>query len=1534
MDRVVLLGPLKSKVIMEKQKRWQLYLILAVILLTVYNILPTIFYYSKPLKKPINSKDATQIATDIVNRVNDLESFTVAWLRAQSKNLGLKPLAINIDPQDPRLASVTFTSAKDATSFAQTLYRAGSLIPFIPAQLTPDPRSFEPDATRVIVQRKIGIHLDKNHLNTYFHFVPKVTDTGSVSPTYQQIVNDRVIQLALGFAGQSRAGTVLKAIATGSASDDAIFQLARNIVEYENAFSDHHPITQRYFASFSSVAGVDDKERLIQTFISKLDSLAQKMGQDISTIREEQSQLQHEGKFLTSTQQQKLEVLESQKNLLSSAAAIVKRNIAVFAQGKPPLTQDNLMTTLGRASVPASKVQTLELGSRNPFVSSLTINWNKDLIQLNLQPDVAAVRTQNTTTEAKAIQVEKLNQFLFNEIAAVSRLSDESITPSLTSFAVSLNRLTNSTSLLTLDLAAITTVQSTQLEQLLTNSWQPKDGELSHTNYPIYNWDQFAQLAAKQQKLGLVIYAPAMEKTTEEGFRKGSIYVIARGLNTIRQKYQDLPDSSEKRAFEKDFQSLMDLMKQSGFIGYAATSSDLPTQYQQDYIFEWDDYFSYLLAASREDFWVKGSKKLAILELTNVAQRLLTLNKIDTQMHEDLLKWRDEYRSARVNVNPQARYDVPPPIHSVLWDNIRLSTVKYFRGDERKIIKWGLDLSGGKTVRVGLKDQNNQPITEEDDLKQAVNELYQRVNRLGVSEVGIRTEGSTIVLDFPGSQGFSAADLIQASAMYFHVVNEKFSPQNPLLREAVNIFLEEVWNEAIITNRTDPESLNEIAWLHLGGNRDHPGEFRPLSGHARLLYDNGLRFAGPHAPARSSAFDDTLSAISTFRGSDFTDWQGQTYPLLIVFRNYALEGANLTDVQTGYDPSEGNILHFSVKSSSISRAGEKSSPRDDFYAWTSQFSEEKIVHTPLEAYSQGRGWRMAVILNGTVISSPTLNSPLRDSTRISGHFSQREINQLAADLKAGSLSFTPHILSEENVSPDLGQEQRSQGIFAAALGLGLVILIMCAYYRFSGVVASVAVLFNLLIIWGVLQNLGAALTLPGIAGIILAVGMSVDANVLVFERIREELAISKRLPAAIQAGYRKAFSAILDSNLTTILAAVILLNFDSGPIKGFALTLIIGIISSMFTSLFMTRFFFAGWVQDPAHKALKMHRLFQSTHFDFLSQAKLALSASIILILLGGFFLVQGRHTIFGMDFTGGYALTIDLQEKSHPAYRFAAEEGLIKAGAAKSDFRIQELNKPNQLRIQLGTSMEHPGKPFAGMDSRNEGQTSPLFPYQANPRIVWIVNALERASLELNPASLPTLNLHWTEMSGQLSETMRNHALFGLILALFCILIYITFRFEFKYAISATVGLVHDILITMGILAITHFFVESVQIDLQVIAALMTIVGYSLNDTIIIFDRIREDIHILRKMSFKEVINHALNATLSRTVMTSGTTLVVLLALVLFGGASIFSFAFIMAIGVGIGTFSSLFVAAPLLLYFHKREMTKSQVSTSIKSL
>jgi SecD/SecF fusion protein len=566
---------------------------------------------------------------------------------------------------------------------------------------------------------------------------------------------------------------------------------------------------------------------------------------------------------------------------------------------------------------------------------------------------------------------------------------------------------------------------------------------------------------------------------------------------------------------------------------------------------------------------------------------------------------------------------------------------------------------------------------------------------------------------------------------------------------------------------------------------------------------------------------------------------------------------------------------------------------------------------------------MAVLLNDTVISAPTLESALRDSAMISGTFSQREVNQLAADLKAGSLTFTPHILSEKNVSPELGQKDRVQGITATIVALILVIVSMIAYYRFAGLVASVAVLFNLLILWAVLQNMGATLTLAGIAGIILTVGMAVDANVLVFERIKEEFALSGRIGSAIAVGYKKAYSAIIDSNVTTIIAALILLNFDAGPIKGFAITLIIGIVSSMFTALFMTRYYFSIWVKKPHHTSLSMANWIHATKVNFLKYANLSLGLAAAIIAVGSFFVYSERATIFGMDFTGGYALNLEVEPSPEKNYIERIENALIAKGTTARDFQVRELNPSNNVLLLFSTSMEQPGKPFAGMSLVNESGF--------NPRIEWIVEALQEGGVTLTPETLASLDANWTSMSGQMSDSMRNNALIGLLISFVCIFIYIAFRFEYKFAAASILCLLHDVLITVALVGVLHAFGVPIQIDLNTVAAVMTIVGYSLNDTIIIFDRIREEMQLYPRRRLKDTVNSALNATLSRTTITSGTTLIVLIALVLLGGSSIFSFALVMTLGVFFGTLSSWYIASPLMLFFHNQEEKRNQRQTII---
>lgn len=1491
---------------MEKQKRWQFYLIVAVILLTLYNILPTLFYYTKPLREPITDQRSYTVAKEISERVNQLEPNALEWLGSFNKLLGLKPKSIELSAQDPKLVEITFNNEADAAKFRRFLPRAGNLIPFVPAQL--ELYSGDTSKDTVIVARQIGVHLDEADIASLFSYIPKFEANGQYSQAYLNLIFDRVTSMASAIGGASPIAEQLEAALEDKTTqaEETYLSVAEQLVQHERLLQKVPSFGKRYYNYLFQ----GSKGTLSAQFTSQLDTLKTKLSARKEKAKGEEAKN-----------------LDRQVKTIDKAMALLKKNEGEIKNPHSILTAQATKKNLQSAKIGREPV-IVSLNGSNPLVEALVLDLDQDLVTLKFFDDINRIRNEEPKSETEAITREELNRELYNEMARISRLTEEEVQPNDQNFAVKLSSLPDSQSFLALELGSLARKQSQSLLNQLKNNWHPVHPDLTSSAYPLRDYGAYQKEAADSQSVGLVVYAPAMSsEEPSKGFRKGSIYVIAKNLNLILDKAKTSENKNLNQALNQDLESLKNILTQNGFIGYPGNAYGMDKAFSKDYIFELNDYYSNFIKATREDFTVKGSKKQAILPFTDVEQRIITLNKIDDKIQEDLLKWKEEYATAQVDLDPLAKYQVPAPTQNPFWTNTVLSFKKYFRGDDRKILKWGLDLSGGKTVRIGLRDKNNQPVTNPEDIKQTVNELYTRINKMGVSERTIRIENNNIILEFPGSQAMSAADLVKASTMTFNIVNEKFSgSRNGILKGPVNQFLQEVWNEAVVTNRKSPEQINEIAWEHLGGTFYGDMQSKPVSDAAKTLIENGLVLANPRESASSNAFNDELSSVAVMRGNDFSQWDGQTHPLIFVFHNYALEGSNLTNINVGYDPSEGNNLAFSIKRSYEGANAPQGSPRDDFYTWTSQFAEDKIAGTQKETYSGGQGYRMAVILNGTIISKPVLRAAIRDNGSISGRFTQREVAQLAADLKAGSLSFTPKILSEQNVSAELGADERSKGITASLVAIALVAFAMIGYYRFAGLVATVAVLFNILIMWGVLQNLDAALTLPGIAGIVLTIGMAVDANVLVFERIREEFAISGRIASAIQAGYRKAFSAIFDSNITTIMAALILIQFDSGPIKGFAVTLIIGIFSSMFTALFMTRYFFAGWVQNPNNKQLPMSQWISNTNFDFLGKAKPAILISLVVMALGSFMLYQERKTIFGMDFTGGYSLTVEVENQpGNPNYREEALAALQKAGAYATDVEVRELTLPNQLRIRLGAGMDEEGHPFYGLpDEKTEGPFT--FNFMKNPRIVWTVEALENGGLKISDFQKQTLETNWSVVSGQFSDAMRNNAILGLAIALASILIYITFRFEFKYAVGAVVALAHDVLITMGILAGFHALGFPVTIDLQVVGAIMTIIGYSLNDTIIVFDRIREDLKVLRRLSFRDAVNHALNVTLSRTLMTSGTTLLVLFALVILGGQSIFGFSLVMTIGVLVGTLSSLFIASPVLVWMHDREELKAK--------
>ena len=526
--------------------------------------------------------------------------------------------------------------------------------------------------------------------------------------------------------------------------------------------------------------------------------------------------------------------------------------------------------------------------------------------------------------------------------------------------------------------------------------------------------------------------------------------------------------------------------------------------------------------------------------------------------------------------------------------------------------------------------------------------------------------------------------------------------------------------------------------------------------------------------------------------------------------------------------------------------------------------------------------RLAVVLDDVVYSAPVIREKITGGkARITGRFTMDEAKDLAVVLRCGALPSSVEKIEERTVGPSLGRDSINKGVRAAILGLILVALFMLIYYRFSGLIANFALFLTLLLLLATLAGFGATLTLPGIAGIILTIGMAVDANVLIFERMKEELRSGKSIRASVEGGYTKAFLTIMDANVTTLIAALVLFQFGTGPVKGFAVTLSIGILASMFSALIVSRAIFEFLTSRRRFKRLSMASLIGPTRIDFINRRKIAFTFSIILILVGLIsFMTKGEARLlgikknFGIDFRGGSLVQL----------KFASPISANEGRKALSE-------------IGLGASTIQQFDAGKGMIIRSTKDA-------VTPMVSKFSQAFKLAEVQRQ------------EMVGpEVGRDLRRGALLALFWALIGILIYIAWRFEFKFAIAAIIALFHDVLITIGVFSLTGR-----EFSLPIIAALLTIVGYSLNDTIVVFDRIRRNTKILKKESYPVIVNTSINETLSRTLLTSLTTLVVVLCLFFLGGEVIHDFAFALLVGIIVGTYSSIFVASPILVAWQKR--------------
>ena len=536
-----------------------------------------------------------------------------------------------------------------------------------------------------------------------------------------------------------------------------------------------------------------------------------------------------------------------------------------------------------------------------------------------------------------------------------------------------------------------------------------------------------------------------------------------------------------------------------------------------------------------------------------------------------------------------------------------------------------------------------------------------------------------------------------------------------------------------------------------------------------------------------------------------------------------------------------------------------------------------------QATQQNVGKPFAIVLDNQVISAPVIREPIiGGSGQISGNFSVEGANDLAVLLRAGALPATLTVVEERTVGPGLGADSISAGLIASAIGAVAVVAFMFIFYGFFGLLANIALTVNVLMLLAVLSMLGATLTLPGIAGIVLTVGMAVDSNVLIYERIREEVKTGKSLVASLDNGFTRAFATIVDANLTTLIVAGVLFFMGTGPVKGFAVTLAIGIITTVFTAYTLTAFLFGIWVRRTRPKALPKgirSGVFDAEKLNFMRYRKpiFALSAVMLLACLGGF---AAKGLNLGIDFQGGSI--IEVKARSGDADLSDIRERL--SGLNLGEVQAQGFGTPQDVLIRL-----------QAQGSENAEQSA---------------ITLVRGELEEN------YEFRRVEVVGPaVSSDLTVTSSIGIAVAMLAIMVYIWLRFEWQFALGAIISMIHDVVFTIGI-----FVFLNIEFNLTSIAAILTVIGYSLNDTVVIYDRIRENLRRYKKMPLSMIIDLSLNQTFSRTVLTGLTVLLALLSLYLFGGEVIRSFTLAMLLGIGIGVFSSVYIAAPVLIAFKLR--------------
>ncbi len=535
------------------------------------------------------------------------------------------------------------------------------------------------------------------------------------------------------------------------------------------------------------------------------------------------------------------------------------------------------------------------------------------------------------------------------------------------------------------------------------------------------------------------------------------------------------------------------------------------------------------------------------------------------------------------------------------------------------------------------------------------------------------------------------------------------------------------------------------------------------------------------------------------------------------------------------------------------------------------------------------GKRFAIILDEVVRSAPVIREKiLGGSAQISGNFTYEEATDLAIVLRVGALPAPVEIIQNLTVGASLGKDSIDKGLMSGLLGTVLVLVFMMVYYRLSGVIANLGLVLNIFLLFAGLAALGATLTLPGIAGIILSIGMAVDANVLIFERMREEFAIGKSVKSGVEGGYDKAFWTIIDSQVTTLITALALFLFGTGPIKGFAVTLSLGITFNLVSTLFGTRLVYDILHSKRLLKPIKFFQFIKTPKFDYMAMKKITFSISGVLVLLGliAFVQIARGNANLGVDFTGG---TLVQYHADQPFSLQEVRKVLGENGLA--DVNLQQVENENRLIVRLKKSEEtvsNLGEQIAGIFNENLPEKGFLMESQE-------------------------------AIGSSISEVLRNKALQAIAISLCGVILYLAMRFDLSFGVAAAIATFHDVLVVLGVC-----WLLNIEITLLIVTALLTLAGYSLNDSVVVFDRIRENMKKSEQSGSKgstlpNTINLSINEVISRTIVTTLTTALVLVALFFMGGTVIHDFSFALLVGLLVGTYSSVFVASPLLSLWKK---------------